>query len=154
MKKKGEMTFKEFWEEEERKSIGMQAVEKDKYGILETLRAKGFTDEQINGMKMEDVQKIVWDELESQMKVLERSASKLLKNSIRASRSFTALWKDEKGRREFIKATLTDKSFRKELFEFADTLANFEAVLQGTEDNFRQAIEELKKIKRKAEGKE
>lgn len=140
-----EMTFKEFWEEEEKKETDKETVEKDKRVLLEILHEKGFTDKQINEMKMDRVQQICWpvifETLERKSKVTERSVSKLFKQYMTASKALATLWKIPEKR----KLLLTDKGLRKEVLELAAGMNDIERGLFDTEELARQFLEEIKK---------
>jgi len=60
-KKREDMTFQEYWEEEKKKGKSNQAVENAKHAMLQTLRREGFTDKQVNEMKMDRVWKLYVD---------------------------------------------------------------------------------------------
>jgi len=57
-KKTEEMTFAEFFEEMQKEGIDSKEIEEIKNWMLDALRRKGLTDEQINKMKMDEVQKL------------------------------------------------------------------------------------------------
>jgi len=56
-KKKEDMTFKEFWEEC-KKTGALEVIEDPNFGMLMVLHKEGFSDEEINRMKMEKVLKL------------------------------------------------------------------------------------------------
>lgn len=60
-KKSSEMTFKEFFEEAKKEGIDSEEIESTKCWILNALCTEGFTEEQINDMKMEKVWKFTLD---------------------------------------------------------------------------------------------
>ncbi len=154
-KEKADMTFREFYEEEEKSETDKEAVRKEKTGLLELLHEEGFTDQQVNNMKMKEVQRILWSKIERGTESLEQRASEFMKSSIRVSKFWYALSKDEKRREELMKAIAADKALRKELFEYADTIGNFDTALHSLEDTLSQGLEELEKLKKKKEkGKE
>lgn len=59
-KDKRRMTFKEFWEQE-KKGVNSETVEIEKQGILETLREQGFSEQQVNELKMEEVLELMFE---------------------------------------------------------------------------------------------
>jgi len=61
-KKVSEMTFKEFWEETKKKGAS-NVIEDQNFGVLAVLRKEGFSDEQINEMKMKKVYKLYLDSI-------------------------------------------------------------------------------------------
>jgi len=63
MKNYEEMTFKEYWEEKKRKGKDAETIENNKNEILKALREEGFTDEQINEMKMRKIKNLCLDAL-------------------------------------------------------------------------------------------
>ena len=70
MKKKrkpGEMTFQEFWEEAKKEGVASEFIEVNKRFLLETLRREGFSEQQINEMKMEKIWKLFLDSLSVDM---------------------------------------------------------------------------------------
>lgn len=60
-KKSVEMAFKEFFEKAKKKGSDSKEVESTKHWMLNALRSEGFTDEQINNMKMQKVWKFILD---------------------------------------------------------------------------------------------
>ena len=120
------MTFKEFWEDEEKKETDKEAVEKDKRALLEILYSKGFSEKQINEMRMDKAWKIcssvLMKTIERQTKAVERSISKVLKNGEAAFSSLAALWKDSEKR----KLLVTDKGLRKDIFDLAASMDDME----------------------------
>jgi len=60
-KKSVEMAFKEFFEKVKKKGLDREEVESTKQWMLNALRSEGFTDEQINDMKMQKVWKFILD---------------------------------------------------------------------------------------------
>jgi hypothetical protein len=153
-KEKADMTFQEFYEEEEKSETDKEAVRKEKTALLELLHEEGFTDQQVNYMKMKDVQQTLWSKIERGTESLQQRASKFMKSSVRVSKFWYALSKDEKRREELMKAIATDKALRKELFEYADTIGNFDTALHSLEDTLSQGLEELEKLRKKEKGKE
>ena len=62
MKKKlAEMTFREMWEEAERKGVDKKILEENKRFIMALLQREGFSDQQIYEMKMVKVWPLFWD---------------------------------------------------------------------------------------------
>ena len=55
------MGFKEFFEKAEKKGLDSKEAESTKQWMLNALRSEGFTDEQINDMKMQKVWKFILD---------------------------------------------------------------------------------------------
>ena len=60
-KKPLEMTFKEFFEEAKKEGWTTKDAKNTKHWMLNALRSEGFTDEQINDMKMQKVWKFILD---------------------------------------------------------------------------------------------
>jgi len=140
-KKKEDMTFKEFWEEEKKKGKDMETIENEKQGILETLRKRGFSEQQVNKMKIKKVLELMWKATEKHLKTLEDIAPKILERSITVSDSLATLSGTEEGR----KALQTDKGLRRDLFELADGVEGMQEELLRLEDTLRQGEEMLKK---------
>lgn len=59
-KKVSEMTFKEFWEEAKKRGAP-EVIEDRNFGMLTVLRREGFSDKQINEMKIEKAWKFYMD---------------------------------------------------------------------------------------------
>lgn len=57
-KKPEEMTFAEFFVEMQKEGVDSKEIEDVKNWMLDTLRRKGLTDEQINEMKMDKVREL------------------------------------------------------------------------------------------------
>jgi len=60
-KKSVEMAFKEFFEKAKKEGMDNKEAESTKQWMLNALRSEGFTDEQINNMKMQKVWKFILD---------------------------------------------------------------------------------------------
>lgn len=56
-KDKKEMTFKEYWEEAKKRGES-EIIEDPNFGMLAVLRREGFSDEQLNKMKMEKASRL------------------------------------------------------------------------------------------------
>lgn len=56
-----EMAFEEFFEKAKKKGLDSKEAESTKQWMLNALRSEGFTDEQINNMKMQKVWKFILD---------------------------------------------------------------------------------------------
>jgi len=140
-KKKGDMTFKEFWEEEKKKGEDVKTIENEKQGILETLREQGFSEQQVNRMKTKKVLELMWRATEKHLKTLEDITPKILERSITVSDSLATISGTEEGR----KALRTDKGLRRDIFKFANEMESTKEELLRLEDTLRQGEEMLKK---------
>jgi hypothetical protein len=138
-----DMTFQEFWEEEKKHS-NIEALEKDKRMLLETLRDKGFSDQQINEMKMKKAWKIcgpaLLEMVGQRIKALGKSFSKLPEKTIEISDSLATLFETEEGRKKL----QTDKGLRRDLFELAGAFEDLENMLYLGEERIRQIYELFK----------
>ena len=150
-KKPQEMSFKEFWEKEEKRAEDKGDIKEEKRLMLETLRSKGFSERQINEMKVDKAWKIcqpvLWEGIERHMKILESSLSRVSGEYITAFRSLQTLWQDPEQR----KLLVTDKALRKEIFGLAASMDDLERGLFQLEET---ALQGLKELKRKLKEKE
>lgn len=135
------MTFKEFWKEEKRKGIRSKTIESEKHGILETLRKQGFSDQQINKMKMKKILRLMWEALERQTMTTKSTMSEFVK---KAEITFSSL-RTFLQNKENWKLLQTDRGLRKDLFELAAGMDDLERVLFDTEEIARRGLDELKK---------
>jgi len=153
-KKESELTFKEFWEKEEEKDTDKETVEKDKRVMVEILHEKGFTDEQIDEMKMDRVQRICWSvmlkTIETHTKAVERSVSKVSKQYKMKMEELATLWKIPKKRELLVR----DKRLRKDLLELGAGMNDLEKGLFESEELARQFLEELMKKREELKKKE
>jgi uncharacterized protein YcfL len=72
-----DMTFKEFYMYDQ-KGVTVEAVENEKREILEILREQGFSEQQVNEMKMKAVLTLMFDAAD---KILEDVKATVFRNS-------------------------------------------------------------------------
>lgn len=150
MKKKPEkMTFKEFWEELKKERQASRVLEKSKRHLMEILRREGFSDEQINEMKMEKVWKLFTDAMmettKRVTKVIESMQPRILEKAEKISSLLATLWEDEKERELLV----TDKGLRKDLFELVGAFEDLKAELDYSEELARQILEKFEEEKKR-----
>ncbi|MCW4043759.1 MAG: hypothetical protein NWE90_08590 [Candidatus Bathyarchaeota archaeon] len=153
MKKKIiKMTFKEFWEQEEQKATDKRAMKGEKELLLEILRDRGFSENEINNMKMGKVWKIcepvLWGKIDRQMKATELSLSKVSKEFISTSKSLEALWKIPEKRRLLV----TDRGLRRDILRVAAEMDDLERSLFQLEETALQGLGELERKAKKEKG--
>lgn len=148
-KKPEEMTFKEFWEELKKERPASRVLEKSKRHLMEILRREGFSDEQINEMKMEKVWKLFTDAMmettKRVTKVIESMQPRILEKAERISSLLATLWEDEKERELLV----TDKGLRKDLFELVGAFEDLKAELDYSEELTRQILEKFEEEKKR-----
>jgi hypothetical protein len=112
--------------------------------LLEILRGKGFSGQQINEMKMKKAWKIcgpaLLEMIGQRIKGLGKSFSKLPEKTIEISDSLATLFETEEGRKKL----QTDKGLRRDLFELAGAFEDLENMLYLGEERIRQIYELFK----------
>jgi len=145
-KDKGELTFQEFWTEWMKEAPDSEALEKQKQRLLETLREKGFSEEQINKMKMKEVMTVYTPTLVEKMEKADEALKKIPDLAERTKKAFEELRKP--GNRRL----LQDEGLRKDLLELMGLFNDLTTETSTTlflMDEFERFVREKKKQKKR-----
>jgi len=145
-KDKGELTFQEFWAEWVEEAPDSEVLEKQRQRLLETLREKGFSEEQLNRMKMKEVMKVYTPTLVEKMGKADEALKKIPDLAERTKRAFEELSEPENRR------LLQDEGLRKDLRELVGIFNDLTTETSTTlflMDEFESFVKEQKKQKKR-----